>query len=329
MNKILIILGTRPQYIKIKPLYDYLKKNNANFFMIDTNQHFSFNVSDVFIDEFNIDINYNLGIKNTSSIGFLSQSIIEIEKVVDKEKPSVVLVIGDTNSTLSGALVANKKDIVLGHIEAGIRCGDKNRPEEVNRILVDELSNIHFISRKQDKINVSNPFLVGDLEYNLLNSLNIQDSIYEEWILMTIHRKENTTEKRIREIFETCEKNEGVFVFPIHHRTKKLIEKNNIKLPSNIIEIESQSYKNILSLLSRCKGLFTDSGGLVKIAPFFGKKCLVPLDVIEWVDVVDKGYCSCGLDFSWFDECEIQCNKDLYYNPKACSIIYERIKDYV
>ena len=169
---IISIIGTRPQYIKIKPFYDYCKNNNINNYIIDTNQHYSDNVSKILIEELELNIDYNLNTHSENEISFISNSFSSIYNKLKElcSKDTIILVMGDTNSTLVSSIVAKKMGLKLAHIEAGIRCYDKNRPEELNRILVDEIADIHFTSREKDKENVSNPIYVGDLEYYFLNS---------------------------------------------------------------------------------------------------------------------------------------------------------------
>ena len=329
--KLLIIIGTRPQYIKIKPFYDYIKNNNIDSVLVDTTQHYSFNVSSVFINEFNLEINYYLKTNNINSISFISDCIVKINEVIGGYNPDIIIVIGDTNSTLAGALVARKKGIKLAHLEAVIRCGDKNRPEEINRILTDELSDLHFTSRREDNKNVSNPFYVGDLEYTLLNWLEEQNYFgeisYEDFLLMTIHRDENTNVERLTGIFDFCGKLKDRIIFPIHHRTKKIVDDYNISIPDNIEVCSPMSYKEMTNLMSKCGGLISDSGGIIKTSPYFGKKCLIPLEITEWIEVIEKGYGGYGQDINFFKEKKIKRDKDFYYVKNNCKLIIDKLNE--
>ena len=143
---IITIIGTRPQYIKIKPLYDYFKKHKINNYLVDTNQHYSDNVSSKLIEELGLVIDKNLKIDISSEMNFISNGISVIHNFLSnfKNKIDFLIVIGDTNSTLVSSVVAKKMGIRLAHIEAGIRCGNRNRPEEINRIMVDSIADIHF-----------------------------------------------------------------------------------------------------------------------------------------------------------------------------------------
>ena len=329
---LLTIIGTRPQYIKIKPFYDYCKKNNITNIMVDTKQHYSSSMSSIFLKEFNIFIDHNLNIPNKNEIEFMSKAFLSLYDVISNEKPDWVVVIGDTNTTLLGALVSRKNNVKVAHIEAGIRCGDKNRPEEINRILVDELSDIHFVSRLKDKDNVSNSFFVGDMEYALLNQMEregkVEEISYEDWLLMTIHRQENVIPNGLKEIFSFCQKINKKVIFPLHHRTKKVIDKNKIKIPRNIFIIDPLSYLDIISLLCRCKGVISDSGGIIKISPYFGKKCIIPLQAIEWTDVIIEGYAINELDIRWFDDYVLKRNRNLYYLKNGCQVLINNLYNF-
>ncbi|KKK79908.1 hypothetical protein LCGC14_2828800, partial [marine sediment metagenome] len=243
-------------------------------------------------------------------------------------------VIGDTNSTLAASIAAKKVGVNLAHIEAGVRCGDRSRPEEINRIAVDALSDIHFTPREKDKKNVSNPVWAGDLEYSLLYKMEadgeIGDLNYKGPILMTIHRDENTNVERLKEIFRLCKKIGALIVFPIHHRTKKVVEENNIDVPSNIQIIQSQNYKEIISLLGIASYVISDSGGIIKICPYFGKKCLIPLKVTEWDEVVLNGYgryFNEQTDLSYMKSGVMPRQQD-FYRKNTCQIITDTLLSY-
>jgi len=153
---------------------------------------------------------------------------MKIDGMLKKINPSILLVMGDTNSTLAGALVASKNNIFLAHLEAGQRCWDKNRPEEINRIITDEIASIHFVSSMSAIKNVSNPVFTGDMEYFFLNECEkngiIPNITYEDWYLMTIHRTENTSVERLEQIFDMVRKINKPIHMPIHHRTDKVIK---------------------------------------------------------------------------------------------------------
>ena len=329
--KTIIVIGTRPQYIKIKPLYDYLKKNNIDSYLIDTNQHYSDNVSKNIIEGLGLEVDCNLQIKSNDEMSFLSNAITSISNAFKDVcgEGDVVVVIGDTNSTLASSIVAKKMGLKLAHIEAGIRCGDRGRPEEINRILVDDLSDVHFISRKRDVSNVSNPIYVGDLEYSFLNSIEhrYDEITYGEDILLTIHRQENMNVSALYDIFGYCHTIEYPILFPIHHRIRNFINDNGISIPNNIKVVEPFEYFDMIEVMRGCKGIISDSGGISKTSPFFGKKCVIPLEKIEWSEIIDAGYATNELNLGWFDDYKIERDTNFYYTDNSCKIILEGLNE--
>jgi UDP-GlcNAc3NAcA epimerase len=327
--KIITIIGTRPQYIKIKPLCDYFNNNKIENCLVDTNQHYSDNVSKNLIEELELKIDHNLRIKSADEISFLSNGIRSVHDKLENicDSDSVVAVIGDTNSTLISSIVAKKMGLKLVHIEAGIRCDDPNSPEEINRIMVDSIADIHFISRECDSSNVSNPVYVGDLEYNFLNSIEGRQGkiSYDNNILLTIHRQENMNVSSLNKIFKFCDDLQYPIIFPIHHRTFNFVKKNNISIPSNIDVVDPVGFMEITSIMRSCRAIITDSGGITKTAPFFGKKVIVPMEKFEWDEVFDKGYATYVLDRHWFDDYKMERDMNLYYVENSCEIIANKI----
>jgi len=327
--KIITIIGTRPQYIKLKSLYDYFKKNNIDNYIIDTNQHYSANVSGNIIKDLELEIDCNLCISGEDEISFMANGLCSVHNKLKEicDKDTTILVMGDTNSTLISSLVAKKMGLRLAHIEAGIRCHDRNRPEELNRIMVDDLADIHFTSREKDKENVANPVHIGDLEYNFLNSIehNYGSTSYYGAILLTIHRQENMNINNLSKILNFCRSLKSPILFPIHHRTSNFIKNNNMSIPDNIKVINPVSYMDMISLMRGCKGIISDSGGVTKTAPFFGKKCIIPLYQVEWSEVIEKRYAINYLNKHWFDDYRIERNMNLYYVKNSCEKIVNKI----
>jgi UDP-GlcNAc3NAcA epimerase len=327
--KIIIVIGTRPQYIKLKPLYDYILKNNIDHYIIDTNQHYSDSVSKKLIDEMGLRINCNLNVSSVDEVSFLSNGLTSVYRKLKEigEANSTVIVVGDTNSTLISSIAAKKLGMNLAHIESGIRCCDRNRPEEINRIMVDSISDIHFISRSKDSSNVSNPIYVGDLEYNFLNSIEDQynNVSYNREILLTVHRQENMSVDNLNKIFNYCHSLGYPIIFPMHHRTKSFINDKNILIPDNIAVVDPMGYMDTISLMRECRGIISDSGGISKTSPFFGKKCIIPLDKVEWSEAIDEGYATNLLNRCWFDDYKIDRNMKLYYVENSCELIVNKI----
>jgi UDP-N-acetylglucosamine 2-epimerase len=313
--KILSIIGTRPQYVKIKPIFDYCNENDINHIIVDTNQHYSENVSDYFIEEFSLRIDHDLRIPNNNEISFITHTMEKFVQILKEENPDFVLIYGDTNSTLASSLVCHKQKIPFAHVEAGLRCNDIKVPEELNRIVADITSTVQFTPIKKVLPTLHNGILCGDLEYELLNNNYDKPISYDGPIVMTIHRQKNQTKEKLNSIFHFCETLDHDINFYIHHQTKKIIDKNNIILPENIKQLPAAKYHDMVDALLKCRFIITDSGGLTKTSPFFGKKSLVMRDVIEWDETEINGYSKRYInldDLEWINECTINRNKRFY-----------------
>ena len=333
MHKVISIIGTRPQYIKIKPIYDFFEKqNNINHLIVDTSQHFSYNVSDLFINEFGLDIFKRLNVENLNEIGFVTKSILSLEKIFKKEKPDFVLVYGDTNSTFCASFVAYKMNIPIGHVEAGVR-GFTKIPEETNRIFVDQVSDIHYCSNKNDLKNVKNGIFTGDLEYELLNNIN-PDIEFKDYIAMTIHRQSNMNKENLDKIFNFCSLLKYEIIFYQHHRTRMFMDKNNISVPKNIVVKDPCSYGEMVKSMAGCKCIFTDSGSIHKTLPFFGKKALIFREEgVEWSLVDEAGFSKkfeSNNDISWVLSDPPERNKLFLSSNKSSSyLIYESLMEFL
>jgi len=289
--KILSVIGTRPQYVKIKPIFDYCNENKINHIIVDTNQHYSENVSDYFIDEFSLRIDHNLKTSNSGEVFFITQTMEKLTEILEDENPDFVLIYGDTNSTLSSSLVCYKQKIPFAHIEAGLRCNDIKVPEELNRIVADLTSQIQFTPKETgDFFTFSNEVVCGDLEYELLNRYYDKDITFTGPPVMTIHRKENQNVESFSKILSFCESYNKPIDFYLHHSTESFIKRNNITLPKNIKIKPPAKYSEMVDALSSCKFIITDSGGLMKTCPFFSKKCIVMRDNVEWGEVESSDY---------------------------------------
>ena len=312
MIKILTILGARPQFIKAGSISrEIAKYKEIEEIIVHTGQHYDANMSDIFFDEMQIPKpNYFLGIGGKSHGAMTGQMIEKIEEVALSEKPDWIMVYGDTNSTLAGAIVASKLHIKLAHIEAGLRSFNMKMPEEVNRILTDRVSNILFCPTDTAIQNLKNEgyenldckivksgdvMQDGAMFYkNLALKPNIE--IKNSFILCTIHRAENTDdETRLRSIFEALNEiaKEKQIILPLHPRTKKLLEnlqtKNQKLLTKNLTIIDPVGYLEMVWLIDNCDLVMTDSGGLQKEAYFFEKQCITLRDETEWVELVECG----------------------------------------
>jgi len=306
--KIVTILGARPQFIKAGSVSrEIAKHKEITEVIIHTGQHFDANMSDIFFNEMKIPKpDYNLNINGLGHGAMTGQMLEKIEEVLLKEKPDWVMVYGDTNSTLAGALAASKLHIKIVHIEAGLRSFNMHMPEEINRILTDRISNILFCPTDTAVQNLVNEGY-DDLNINVVKSGDVmQDGamfykdlaikpkcdIQENYILCTIHRAENTDdEMRLRDIFEALNEigSEQQIILPLHPRTQKIVEKLNIST-DNLTIIEPIGYLEMVWLIDNCELVMTDSGGLQKEAFFFGKPCITLRDETEWVELVENGF---------------------------------------
>lgn len=307
MKKIITILGARPQFIKAAMVSREIEKEKGlREIIVHTGQHYDINMSEVFFLEMGIPSPlYNLGVSGGGHGLMTGRMMVEIEEVLVNEKPDIVLLYGDTNSTLAGALVARKLNIPLAHVEGGLRNFDMTIPEDVNRIVTDRLSDIIFCPtelafenlHKEGFENFSCRIVkTGDLMFDAVRYYAEKDSdsgIDEAGhVLCTIHRAHNTMAPGIHETFAALNEIAVAqkIIFPVHPRTKKALEQYNIKLHSNINTIEPQGYLNMVKLLKNSSMVITDSGGLQKEAYALGKKSLQLMDYTPWEELITNGF---------------------------------------
>ncbi len=313
MIKIVTVIGARPQFIKAAALSRQINLNSEiQEIIIHTGQHFDANMSDVFFEEMNIPKpNYNLNINSSSHGAMTGQMLEKIEDILIQIKPDFVLVYGDTNSTIAGALAAKKLHIKVIHVEAGLRSFNMEMPEEINRILTDRISDILFCPTNTAIQNLKNEGynniacdiqLSGDIMQDAAlyyKSMSDEKSVVlskyglmsNNYLLTTLHRAENTDNaENLIQIIEAFNKlsKEIKVVLPLHPRTTKKIKELNINLEFDIIE--PVGYFDMLQLISNCKIILTDSGGLQKEAYFFNKYCITLREQTEWSELLDGGY---------------------------------------
>ena len=308
--KIVSVVGARPQFIKCAPVSRTIRKQHEEI-LVHTGQHYDPEMSDVFFEELDIPRpDYNLGIGSGTQGEQTGKMIIEIEKVLLKEKPDLVLVYGDTNSTLAGALAASKLHIKVAHVEAGLRSFDRAMPEEINRVMTDHISNILFCPTDTAVMNLKNEgitegvYNVGDvmvdaLKYNqkiaeekstILQDLNLNP---KEFLLATVHRASNTDNKEnLSSIVEAFSDSKETIVFPIHPRTRKCLKEYNLweKVLKNTKVIPPVGYLDMLKLESNARKILTDSGGVQKEAYMLGVPCITLRDNTEWVETIEEGW---------------------------------------
>ncbi len=307
--KIVSIVGARPQFIKCAPVSKELRKKNHEI-LIHTGQHYDYELSKVFFDQLGIpEPDYNLEVGSASHGKQTGKMLVEIEKVLVDEKPDVVLVYGDTNSTLAGALASVKLHVPIGHVEAGLRSFDRNMPEEINRVLTDHASDLLFVPTqtavnhlKKEGIS-QGVFLVGDVMYDvlkqslplakksqILKTLSIQP---KEYYLATIHRPSNTdTTENLSTITKALSSADKQVIFPIHPRTKHFIKEHELErsIGQNVKMIPPVSYFDFLWLEQNAEKILTDSGGIQKESYLLKVPCITLRENTEWVETIQDGW---------------------------------------
>jgi UDP-GlcNAc3NAcA epimerase len=306
--KLITIIGARPQFIKAAAVSrEIAKHNDIQEIIIHTGQHFDANMSDIFFDEMSIPKpDYNLDINGLGHGAMTGQMLEKIEEVLIKEQPDWVLVYGDTNSTIAGALAAKKLHIKVAHVEAGLRSFNMSMPEEVNRILTDRISNILFCPTDAAIENLEKEGY-KNIDIQIEKSGDVmQDAamfytkiarapkfnLPNEFVLATIHRAENTDDLgRLKSIFDAYAEiaKEMPIILPLHPRTANILKREGMSA-ENVKIIEPVGYLEMVYLLEHCKLVMTDSGGLQKEAFFFKKPCITLRDETEWVELVSNGF---------------------------------------
>lgn len=310
--KVLTIIGARPQFIKAATVSRVFSETMHQEILLHTGQHYDENMSDIFFDELNIPRpKYNLGIGSGMHGVQTGEMLAAIEEIILEELPDWVLVYGDTNSTLAGALAAVKQHFPIAHVEAGLRSFNKQMPEEINRVLTDHCSDLLFTPTKTAVDNLLNQGIrpdvivnVGDVMYDAalyygdkaeaksdaLNSLSLESGQY---VLTTIHRAENTDNvERLRNIFDALSVigQERPVILPLHPRTAHALERAGIAIAQLPIRVVSPlGYLDMVMLEKHAAVVVTDSGGVQKEAFFHQTPCITLRDETEWIELVELG----------------------------------------
>ena len=333
MIKIVTIIGARPQIIKAAALSRAIKNNFSSQIteiIVHTGQHYDDNMSQVFFDELEIPLpNYNLNVGSGNHGKQTATMISAIEDVLLNEKPNAIVLYGDTNSTLAGAMAASKIHIPVIHIEAGLRSFNKSMPEEINRIMCDHVSTLlfsptktgfdnliqeGFLSQTKAPYSIDNPKIyhcgdvmydnslffskISDVKTSIINDLKLKNNGF---ILATIHRNNNTDEPiRMNALFKSLNdisiNHQLQIVLPLHPRTSNLLDRNlskdlveAIRLNSNFKIISPVSFLEMLALEKNCCLVMTDSGGVQKEAFYFEKPCVILRPETEWIELLENG----------------------------------------
>lgn len=308
--KIVSIVGARPQFIKCAPVSREFRREHQEV-LVHTGQHYDPEMSDVFFEELEIPKpDYHLGTGSGSHGKQTGECLAKIEEVLLKEMPDLVLVYGDTNSTLAGGLAAAKLHVPVAHVEAGLRSFDRTMPEEVNRVLVDHLSDLLFCPTRTAVDNLRTEgitkgvFLTGDvmvdaLEYNrgiarersmILERYSL---ISGRYLVLTIHRPSNTdNRKHMENIIQAIGECGLPTLFPVHPRTKKYLISSGLweRMPGNIITCEPLGYLDMLAAMGSAGKILTDSGGVQKEAYLLSVPCITLRENTEWVETVEAGW---------------------------------------
>lgn len=305
--KIVSIVGARPQFIKLAPLSKEIRKYHKEI-IIHTGQHFDKEMSELFFRELEIaEPDYNLNINSGQHGEQTGRMLIELEKVLLKEKPDLIIVFGDTNSTLAGALCGAKLHIPIAHVEAGLRSFNKKMPEEINRIATDHVSNYLLAPTKTAMVNLEKEnltgksYLTGDIMVDslafaleksknskILDQLKIKQN---EYYIATLHRPYNVDDPQIlSHILSEFGRLSKKVVFSVHPRTNKILKQEQIKINSNIVITKPFGYLDFVHLQANALKIITDSGGIQKEAYILKKPCITLRSETEWLETVDYGW---------------------------------------
>jgi UDP-N-acetylglucosamine 2-epimerase len=327
--KIIHIVGARPQFVKLAPLHKELQ-NNAEQLIIHTGQHYDERMSKIFFEDLSIPKpDYNLNINQGSHAYQTAEMMKGIEKILLEVKDCALIIYGDTNSTLAGALAAAKLEIPIFHIEAGLRSFNRSMPEEVNRILADRISNYLFaptptaVKNLKDEGLADITYLTGDImtdsisqniaiaheKSQVMNDLDLQAKSY---YLLTLHRPYNVDDPaKLSKILTLLNSLDKKVLFPIHPRTRKILEANLTSPLNNIRLIDPQGYLDFLILQQNAVKIITDSGGIQKEACILKRPCITLRSETEWVETVSE-----GVNLLITDINETLTTKIMEFNPK-------------
>ncbi len=306
---VITVLGARPQFVKASALSRAFAAAGISERLLHTGQHYDEGMSGIFFSELGLpEPCWNLACGGLSQGAMTAAMLQGIERILIDEKPEMVVVYGDTNSTLAGALAAAKLHIPVAHVEAGLRSFNRRMPEELNRICTDNLSDLLFCSSERGCAQLASEGItrgvhvtgdiMADVFFAILTKVRSGDRPpvkvtlpSSPWALMTLHREANTTDpQNLRNIFDALKGSGIPVIFPVHPRTLRLMSEASLNPPPNVQCIEPAGYGELVALLDGCSMVLTDSGGLQKEAYWAEKPCITLRDETEWTELLDSGW---------------------------------------
>ncbi len=306
--KIAVAAGTRPEFIQVEPIIRELKERGVATIFIHSGQHYDYEMDKIFFDEMRMpDPTHYLGVGSKLPGEQIGEMIAKSEQIFREEKPAMLLVTGDTNTALAVGLAANKAKIKVGHFEAGMRSFDRTMPEEINRVVIDNFSDILFSPTQRGVDNLrnngicENVYLSGDV---MLDSIIHYRGLIEssprvladlptgsKYLLLTLHREANTDDPvRLKNILGALGDLPLPVVFPVHPRTRNRLQNLSLALPENVHPIAPQGYFEFLRMIAHAEKLLTDSGGAQKQAFFLSRPCVTLRPNTEWVETIEDGW---------------------------------------
>ena len=306
--RVLSVVGNRPQFVKSAPLSLALRDAGIEEVVLHTGQHYDRELSDVFFEELELEPpKHRLEAGSGSHAEQTARMLPGIERAVLAEQPDAVLVYGDTNSTLAGALATAKTETPIAHVEAGLRSFDRTMPEEVNRIAVDALSSLLLapsdtaVANLRREGRTDGVFQVGDVMYDAnlklvpiarersraLEAAGVDPGGY---VLVTLHREANARAAPLRSVLDGLGSVEAQVVFPVHPRTRAVLDSEAISPPANVRLLPPAGYLDFAALASQARAIATDSGGVQKEAYWYGVPCVTLREETEWVETVEAGW---------------------------------------
>ena len=309
--RLMHIIGARPHFMKLAPVFSAATESGEfDQIIVHSGQHYDVTLSARFIEEFGLpDPDYNLGVGSASQVAQIGRILLELDPVLEEVKPDIVFVYGDTNTTAAGAIAAAKRNIAIGHVEAGLREFDKSIPEEINKLLTDAVADLYFCPTDTGRINLKKAgiekgvHLVGDVvmdivskgDYNVESEmLTAKDIPRHGYGLATVHRKANTDNpQNLDQILEALQAADCPVVLPLHPRTRKVMQESGLSghlEKGNILFVEPLGFWDMQRLIHSARWVVTDSGGVIKEAYFHKVPCIIVDRQTEWVESVNEGW---------------------------------------